>query len=81
MWKITRLWSNVAEQATDWEYSGIALRFDSGTQQLFQEAYYLSSGGSVGDQPDIGGQTDAQKTQHRLPTSRHAEHHPCAHRS
>ena len=27
-WKITRLWSNVAEQATDWEYSGIVRRYD-----------------------------------------------------
>ena len=28
VWKITRLWSNVAEQATDWEYSGIVRRYD-----------------------------------------------------
>ena len=60
-WKLNRLWSNVAANATDWAYQGIAKDF-SEAPRVAQETYYASTGGSVGDQPSLDGQTDAQLT-------------------
>ena len=62
VWKLTRFWATIPEQASDWAYSGTVARFDDGAQQSFQECYYLAAEGSVGDLPDLGTQTNAQKT-------------------
>ena len=62
VWKLTRTWSDVASQASDWAYAGIILKFDAGASQIFQEAFYRAAQGSVGDLPEISGQTDDQKT-------------------
>ena len=62
LWELTRHWSTLASQASDWGYSQIVARYETTVLTQFQRAYFLSGNVQVSDLPDLSGQTDAQKT-------------------